>query len=155
MMMTTTTVPTPSSLPSSTPTPSPTLAPSGSHVSPSPVASSHRASRKPIWGERGEDGSAPTRDVVVSKAPGRDDDPWYVRMWLAAYMRHRGLSDSLAEGVHYTGAELQALDCASVTELFVSKYDLRQSEAEASGRDVWEMIQVATTLRSRPQVQHC
>lgn len=102
----------------------------------------HRLPRKPIWGERGEDGSAPKRDVLVDKVPSLGDAPWYVRMWLAAYMRYRGLSDSLAENVHYTGAELQALDSSSVAELFTTKCGLEQREAEILGRDVWEMVQV-------------
>lgn len=99
--------------------------------------------RRPIWGERGEDTCAPKREVLADKVPDHTDAPWYVRMWIAAYMRYRGLDDKLAERVHYTGVELQALDARAMVDLFVAKCGLRGSEGEILGRDVWELVQVS------------
>ncbi|KAI1858488.1 uncharacterized protein JN550_012621 [Neoarthrinium moseri] len=98
-------------------------------------------SRKPIWGERGEDTCAPQRAMLADKVPDHTDAPWYVRMWIAAYMRYRGLNDAMAENVHYTGAEFQGLDLPAIVDLFIVKCGLSSKEADIIGQDVWELVQ--------------
>ncbi|ETS88271.1 hypothetical protein PFICI_02099 [Pestalotiopsis fici W106-1] len=99
--------------------------------------------RRPIWGERGEDTCAPNHKILRDKAPDHTDAPWYVRMWIAAYMRYRGLDDNLAAGVHYTGAEFYELSLEDVVELFIHKCGVKDKEAQILGRDVWECVHVS------------
>lgn len=113
--------------------------------------------RRPIWGERGEDTCAPNHKILRDKAPDHTDAPWYVRMWIAAYMRYRGLDDNLAAGVHYTGAEFHELSLEDMVELFIHKCGVKQKEAQILGRDVWECIHVGshsydTSLPSHSQM---
>lgn len=106
--------------------------------------------RRPIWGERGEDTCAPNHKILRDKAPDHTDAPWYVRMWIAAYMRYRGLDDNLAAGVHYTGAEFYELSLEDMVELFIHKCGVKQKEAQILGRDVWECVHVSLRCRSVP-----
>ncbi|KAK9781961.1 hypothetical protein SCARD494_14016 [Seiridium cardinale] len=99
--------------------------------------------RKPIWGERGEDFAAPNHKILKDKVPDHTDAPWYVRMWIAAYMRYRGLDDNLAANVHYTGAEFQTLSLPDMIELFTAKCGVKHKEAEILGSDVWQCVQSA------------
>ncbi|KAH8194268.1 hypothetical protein TruAng_011567 [Truncatella angustata] len=93
------------------------------HPSRNPRSRPTSLPRKPIWGERGEDVGVPNHQILKDKAPDHMDAPWYVRMWIAAYMRYRGINDNLAANVHYT-----------------VKCGVKRNEAIILGRDVWECV---------------